>query len=484
MEFLLVQLRALGGLAAIALLLAVPFAAIAQTERATPDMAAIEHYVAEQRDVSAVPGLSIVITRGGEMLRAWGEGADASGAPMSADTPVYIGSASKAFTALAVMQLVEVGRIDLDAPAHTYLPEFRMRDPRAAHISVRQILQQTSGMADIQFQEWTHRQPRTLQEAVALLSRARLARDPGVRFSYHNPNYYVAARLVEIVSGETFADYLDAHIFAPLGMAHTSAVNVVREREDGAPLGHIHAFGQSFAARHPGFFIAGAGGVLTTASDMGRWLTAQANGGVGANGARVLSEAGLRVTHAPSDIWSYGLGWNTDGDGGLIRHSGGLATYSAYVAFTPGGDGVAMMIPAPFAGAEAIAKGVLDLMAGRTPPERRPSPMGTIDFGVAFAALLVWALGVGGALRARRWAARMRGRRVWRVALSFAPQAVLIALILFALPFAVSRVESWSWVWLAYYVPVWVALFASIVLASALAAGAKLLALVGGTVRL
>src|SRR5690606_1703755 len=101
----------------------------------------------------ALPGLSIVVMHEGRVLRAWGDGVDASGAPMTASTRVYIGSASKAFTGVAAMQLAEAGRIDLEAPVQTYLPEFTLRDPRAAAVTVRQLLTHTSGMTDRTFQE-------------------------------------------------------------------------------------------------------------------------------------------------------------------------------------------------------------------------------------------------------------------------------------------------------------------------------------------
>ncbi|GGP06457.1 serine hydrolase domain-containing protein [Nonomuraea glycinis] len=94
-----------------------------------------------------------------------------------------VASASKSFTALAVMQLAEKGNVALDQPVRGYLPELTMADPRAAQITVRQLLHQTSGMADSAFREKSLPQPETLQGAVARLSTARLAADPGTVFS-------------------------------------------------------------------------------------------------------------------------------------------------------------------------------------------------------------------------------------------------------------------------------------------------------------
>lgn len=103
-----------------------------------------------------------------------------------------------------MLQLVDAGRVSLDDSVAEHLPEFRPADPRGADITVRQLLDQTSGLADREVHELNRRQPATLAEATISLNSARLVAAPGRRFNYHNPNYHVAARLVEVVRGETF----------------------------------------------------------------------------------------------------------------------------------------------------------------------------------------------------------------------------------------------------------------------------------------
>ncbi len=116
------------------------------------------------------------------------------------------------------MQLVEAGRIELDAPVQTYLPEFSVADPSGARtITVRMLLQQTSGLADAGFPEMTLSQPATIAERVNGLREAELVSEPGTTFHYFNPNYAILARVVEVVSGRSFADYLHARVFTPIG---------------------------------------------------------------------------------------------------------------------------------------------------------------------------------------------------------------------------------------------------------------------------
>ena len=123
--------------------------------------------------------------------------------------------------------------IDLDVPVQHYLPEFRLADPRAARVTVRHLLNQTSGMSISADQEWRLPQPANLKEAVARLGGLRLIADPGAEFNYHNPNYSVLARLVEVTAGRDFASFMRTSIFLPLGMRDTATVDFVDERRDG-----------------------------------------------------------------------------------------------------------------------------------------------------------------------------------------------------------------------------------------------------------
>lgn len=220
-------------MAALSLTMTVPPAAAAPVDGRS-DTAAVERFVTAQLRRTGLPGVSVAITRDDQVLHTGGYGHDSAGAPVTARTPMRVASLSKSFTALAVMRLVEAGQVSLDNPVRSYLDDFRLADRRGAGITVRQLLNQTSGLTDAEFPESRRpRPPRSLQEAVAQMHVAHLDHDPGTRWQYHNPNYHVVARLVEVVSGEQFATYLRRHVLDPLGMTTTTIVDDTRQAVPG-----------------------------------------------------------------------------------------------------------------------------------------------------------------------------------------------------------------------------------------------------------
>ena len=444
------------------------------SEAANPQV--IETIVRRELALRNLPGAALALTRGGRVVQVSGYGRDSNGRPVTQDTPFYIGSASKAMTAVAVMQLVEAGRIELDAQVRRYLPEFTLADPRVERITVRQLLHHTSGMWEVGFRQWSLPQPASLRSAVARLDRARLAADPGQEHRYFNPNYSVAARLVEEVGDETFDAYLRNHLFAPLGMTATKTVDFVDEARDGPALGYVFAFGHGFRAPGGPFFINAAGGVVTTAADMAQWVAAQANGGVGPNGARILSTEALSQTHTPSSTSrGYAFGWNVYPDG-RISHTGGLPTYSAYVAFFAGGDGVVVLSPGGDSNVPRnIALAVLARLQGK--PAFQPSPplAPKLDFAATALLVLNWVFTAWVLARTKAW---MRRRRpVWRTVLGFALYAFTAGAVLVGLPNLVGQVIPWSWIWLGYYYPIWTLFLLSLAGTSLLIIGTRFVAL-------
>ncbi len=208
--------------------------------------------------VHAAPGMAKVATRGDAVIMSKGEGRDANGAPITADTPMRVASLSKSFTAAAVLTLVDEGRIVLDRPVIAYLPEFRMADARAAAITVRQLLNQTSGLSDRTVDIGATQRAADLAGYVAALRPGRLAATPGTQWAYCNVNYDVAARLVEVVDGRPFREAMRERVFNPLGMVNSSI--------GGTPAnGYISLFGVWIARPELPGFRGGAGGGVTTA---------------------------------------------------------------------------------------------------------------------------------------------------------------------------------------------------------------------------
>jgi CubicO group peptidase (beta-lactamase class C family) len=153
--------------------------------------------------------------------------------PLKADDIFHMASVAKLFVATCVMQLYAAGRLDIDDPLAEYLPWFRMDDPRYTAITVKQILSHTSGIPDIQDYHWTEPEidPRAPRRFITSedVTAPPLLWDPGEGgFLYSNIGYDILGALIAEISGETFESYVDAHIFAKLGMRDSTFSTFLR----------------------------------------------------------------------------------------------------------------------------------------------------------------------------------------------------------------------------------------------------------------
>lgn len=292
------------------------------------DAVKVDALLQSAKDKNNLSGFAVAITYQDELVfaKAYGDGLDAY-------SQFPIASLSKPITALAVMQLVDEGLVNLDTPIKTYLPELEINDSRAVNITVRHLLSHTSGLSDETFPEMKLSiQPETLSEAMKLFENVKLKNDPGEKYNYHNPNYWILARLVEIKSGETFSDYLNRHIFKPLQMNDTMSFSNTNQFQAAKNLatGHINIFGMNVAYNEPDWFINGPSGIVSTATDLSKWLIMNMNDGA-YNGQRIITSESLKEMQTPQVNAEYGLGWSVrEGEEGkTIGHSGTLWTYQA-----------------------------------------------------------------------------------------------------------------------------------------------------------
>ena len=183
----------------------------------------IDHYVQARLPSLRTPGLAVVVVEGDQVILSQGYGyADREdGTPMTGDTPVAVGSTTKPMTALAVMQLVERGLVDLDTPVTTYLPDFRMADERSADITLRQLLSHTAGIPADETYDGAQ-DDGALERRVAGLADVPLRRAPGTGFEYANDGYSVAGLVVQRVTGMPYEHYMAQAVFTPLGMERTT----------------------------------------------------------------------------------------------------------------------------------------------------------------------------------------------------------------------------------------------------------------------
>jgi len=262
---------------------------------------------------------------------------------------------------------VEDRRIDLDSPVQAHLPEF---DPEpatvAARVTVRHLLNQTSGLTDAGYPGIVDDGAADLRTRVALLRTARLTGEPGTQFHYSDLNYQVLGRLVEVISGASFGTYLDEHVLGPLGMTDTVSVTTAAAGSHlpGLARGSVLVYGCPVAREELDGLLAGSGGVITTAGDMARWLGFQTTGRT-PDGRVLLSPALLGLSHTPPDgvPGGYAMGWQVvrgaSGTGpAMLEHTGVLATFSAQQVLLPGADaGFALLYDGNSALADTAAVG-------------------------------------------------------------------------------------------------------------------------------
>lgn len=398
------------------------------------DVAAIEAFVTAQMARHALPGVAIAITEGDRRIYSNAWGSAGGGRPLTPDTPMYIGSTSKSFTALAVAQLAEQGRLELDAPVVRYLPEFTLADPEAARrVTVRQLLHHASGLSDLQYLEVGHLPDRaTIAEGVRDLHRARPVAPPGSRFYYFNPGYTVLGHIVEQVSGQPYEDYLRAHVLEPLAM-HATFTDAASAQQAGLAQGHSLMFGFNLPRAQPfRHYGLPAGYLISTANDMANYLIAMKGGG-----HQLLSPGGMAALHRPYGPGSfYAQGWMVGSHRGfrLVQHGGSNEFFKSEAMLLPErGLGLVVLInqgylPSAFTAYPELAYGLLDLLLGETPATGVPMALiGRLLLVVLIAIVVynLWQL-----VTLRRWRKRAAGMSRLRRTLDIATHFLIGPLII------------------------------------------------------
>jgi CubicO group peptidase (beta-lactamase class C family) len=409
-----------------------PAAAAAGAARAgTPDLPAIDRYVEAQRRAMRLPGLALGIVQGDRIVHLQGFGrAGPAGRPVTPQTPFVLASTTKSFTALAVMQLVEAGKVDLDAPVQRYLPWFHLADPTdSARITVRHLLNQTSGLADPSgFLTEGDDGDAALEHAVRALGTVQPRHPAGQAFAYSNMNYATLGLVIQTVAGKSYEDYLRQHVLVPLGMTNSYA-SPLEARRHGLATGHRYWFGRPVAFQEPYSRAAVPAGYLCASAEaMGHYLIAHLNAGRSGT-ARVLSPAGIAQLHRPAvklpipdrDL-AYAMGWYVERANGVevLWHPGNAIDFHADVLLAPQARWGVVVLANGHNGLSPdreseIGRGVLGLLVGR----QLTTPVGTdankVLFFVLLAVAVLQVLGIGrSVVLLRRWRAQPARRpRGW-----------------------------------------------------------------------
>jgi CubicO group peptidase (beta-lactamase class C family) len=270
--------------------------------------------------------------------------------PLRTDAVFWIASQSKPITAAALMILIDEGKVRLDDPVSKYLPEFKdqwliveqdkdhllLRKPKHP-ITVRHVLSHTSGLPFMSQMERPTLDGLSLRDAVRSYAMTPLQSEPGTRFQYSNAGINTAGRIIEVVSGMSYQEFLDKRLFEPLGMKDTTfwpneeqLKRLAKSYRPGpektdlveTTIGQLR-YPLDDRKRQP----MPAGGLFSTAADVGTFCRMVLNGGV-LNGKRYLSAGAVKQMTSKqtgAEVKAgYGLGWSTGGDS--FGHGGAFAT--------------------------------------------------------------------------------------------------------------------------------------------------------------
>lgn len=283
---------------------------------------------------SAAPGLAYAQVENGEITaEGFGERIQGSGESVTSDTAFPIGSVTKSFTALAIMQLVEAEKLTLEDRVSQHLSGFT--NSSAHGVTVRQLLNHTSGYSTVQGNSRmgdAEASQLGLGKYAEQLGQIGPVNAPGVVWEYSNANYQILGAVIEQASGQRYADYIERRIFKPLGMRNSSVL--IESYPADMVTGHRPWFGSVRAYDgDEGYSInAPAGGIVATAEDMGRYLAMWLNGEDDVVSAS--TKAKMMTASGPASP-SYGLGWSIDNESGSVYHTGLVPGAEALISIKP-----------------------------------------------------------------------------------------------------------------------------------------------------
>jgi D-alanyl-D-alanine carboxypeptidase len=294
---------------------------------AATTVSAIDAAVTKQFDEQHITGAAVGVYQDGKLvdIQTFGYRDAAKKLPVDANTRFEIGSVTKQFTAAAILQLQEQGKLSIDDPLAKYLPTF----PHASEVTLRQLLNQISGLADYtnapDIATAMSTVPDATDKVVAYVSRP-LDFPPGTKWEYSNTNYWVLGKVIAAVSGMNYEDYIREYVFKPAGMTHSGFISDESKMDDFAtpywhglkndgPVEPAPAMLESW----PG----AAGGIVTTLGDLAAWDVALASGKIVSHDSYVLMSSPGRLANGKLTNYGMGLGVGEHDGHARIAHSGG-----------------------------------------------------------------------------------------------------------------------------------------------------------------
>ncbi|MGD1930840.1 MAG: serine hydrolase [Leptolyngbyaceae cyanobacterium] len=340
---------------------------VATNASLTAEMAA---YLQAHYETGRFMGTAIVMQNGETVFaQSYGMASLEHQVPNTSQTKFRIGSITKQFTAAAILQLQDRGQLDVQAPISTYLPDY----PQGDRLTIHHLLTHTAGIPNLtsfpDYLEWMQ-QPTTLAELMVRFQDLPLEFEPGEQHRYSNSGYVLLTQIIETVSGQTYADYLQTQLLQPLGLENTGYEQPL------AVINHL-AHGYQFTgedyqqAAYINMVVpAGAGALYSTVDDLVRWHQFLVNADNRSSG--ILSDAAIAAMQHPhvaldaaTPDASYGYGLML-GKQGFIAHGGGINGFVSYLGSLPDqGLTIAVLSNVENANPPIMAEGLLAILQGQ-----------------------------------------------------------------------------------------------------------------------
>ncbi|MBC2601029.1 serine hydrolase [Puniceicoccus vermicola] len=323
----------------------------------------LDSYIESGMSEWQLPGLSIAVVKDGESILVKGYGVREAGGsePVDENTVFAIGSASKAFTATALGMLVDQDEVQWNTKIHEIDPDFKLSDPWVTQeIRLSDLPSNHSGLSAVSEALW-YGSGLTKEEIIDRLQYVPISEGFRYQFQYRNTMFLLAGEMIPHLVDQTWAEFLEAEIFAPLGMDRSLPTNVGVEDMDNVASPHLLGYDNQLipVPYRDMTNIGPAGSIMSTASNLVPWLKLH----LGQSEVPLLTEGTLRYLHtsqtpmwsispdgavrnSPFQLHSYCLGWTTESYKGLrlVWHNGNIDGMSAWVGLVPElGLGVAML---------------------------------------------------------------------------------------------------------------------------------------------
>ncbi|HEX3030573.1 MAG TPA: serine hydrolase domain-containing protein, partial [Clostridia bacterium] len=315
-----------------------------QSAKAQDNDEKIDNIVMSVLNEAKVPGVSVSVVSGDQILFEKGYGVESleSQKPMTPNSLSAIGSVTKSFTTLAILQQVEQGKINLDDPVIKYIPEFKTLDEdRSKNITVRMLLNNSSGLPhSIDFNTFSKSNESTdYMEAIKKNRTIKLLFDPGTAYAYSNEGFVIAGRILEIVTGMAYTEYIEQNILKPLTMEKTTT-DIEKIKQEDVLYGHLGGVDSFIPAEksYSGQMLPAGSETRSSAHEMAHYMQMLINKGKYQNQQMISSdlfEQTINTGVVPFSLYGqemkYGYGWMHNASAGLLLHGGNTLSMSSMV---------------------------------------------------------------------------------------------------------------------------------------------------------